>query len=363
MWVRSRAAHKLKNESSEKPVTLLPAAAEILRDWLRHRNDAPPGVTRPVTPYLFPNLRAATPWTQGSPGTKPIDRLKAIGKRLGIDPISFQILRRSVAVNMEASGAAQPKFSASFGIQMSPSPRTSTWVRTGKTCPRQCRISVTTDGQAQGSMDRATWGDGLARPPCRGQDPSLTRARSPRAWPPPRIKTAPARPPRADNLAKLSIPVRVEALKRRRSPREQAALERNQRNRLRRQNRRAAAAPPEIPAEERWRYQDGPSPFDPPTAPAPAAAELADQVVAETPPPARSWEGPANVTGGTPKLTEAQALEVCAKRVAGWSVYELADAYEVTRNTIYRVLRSTPLPCPDAGCPENGQNPRENGGS
>jgi hypothetical protein len=100
---------------------------------------------------------------------------------------------------------------------------------------------------------------------------------------------------------------------------------------------------------------------------APPAVEL-HQVEVEVPPPAREpWDGPTSPFGGQPKLTEAQALEVCAKRAAGWSVYELADAYEVTRNTIYRLLRLTtyppPLPCPDAGWPENAKNPRETGGS
>lgn len=106
VWVRSRASHRLKTDSSEKPVTLLPAAANVLRDWLLHRNDAPPGFTRPASPYVFRNIRAASPWSQGCRGTKPIDRLKSVGKRAGIELVTFQMLRRTVAVAMEIAGAS-----------------------------------------------------------------------------------------------------------------------------------------------------------------------------------------------------------------------------------------------------------------
>ena len=105
IWVVSRATHRLKSAGSEKFVTCPPQAVKILREYLPHRLDAPEGFARPASPYLFPNLRTATPWVGGPPGYKPLDRLKAVAARAGVEVASFQMLRRSVATHMEAAGA------------------------------------------------------------------------------------------------------------------------------------------------------------------------------------------------------------------------------------------------------------------
>jgi hypothetical protein len=116
-----------------------------------------------------------------------------------------------------------------------------------------------------------------------------------------------------EDLLRRWVPMRRAALVRARSRPEQSRIRARPRC-------EPPPAPPAIPADEAWRYRDGPAPTDPP--------------------PARiAWDGPTSPFGGHVKLTEAQALEVCAKRAAGWSIYELADAYEVTRNTIYRIVR------------------------
>jgi hypothetical protein len=203
------------------------------------------------------------------------------------------------------------------------------------------------------------------RPPTRtddrrrltGQSTTKVRRLTELAYPPSVIARILDVPPRAvEDFLRRLVPIRRAALSRPRSRAEQKRIGPP------RPRCEPPPAPPEIPADEAWRYQDGPSPTDPPPATiAPAAAVLElHQVEVEAPPPAREpWDGPTSPFGGKPKLTEEEALEVRHKRAAGWSVYELADAYEVTRNTIYRSLRLTtdlpPLPCPDAGCPENGQ--------
>jgi integrase len=111
VYVKSRSTHRLKTVGSEAYVTCPPAAVAILRQWLLHRTDAPPGWNR-TNPYLFPNLKAPTPWTQGSRGQKPLHRLQAAAKRAGLVDedgnalASFQVLRRSVGTHMEANGAA-----------------------------------------------------------------------------------------------------------------------------------------------------------------------------------------------------------------------------------------------------------------
>jgi integrase len=105
VWVVSRSTHKTKTEGSEKFVILPPPAAAILREWLLHRMDSPDGSARSSN-YLFPNLKRPTPWTGGSRGCKPLQRLKAIARRAGVEVVSFQMLRRSCATNMEAAGAS-----------------------------------------------------------------------------------------------------------------------------------------------------------------------------------------------------------------------------------------------------------------
>jgi integrase len=103
-WVVSRSTHRLKTAGSEKFVIVAAQAIDILRDWLTHRMDAPEGFEREPSPYLFPNIRSATPWLNGPPGYRPLDRLKAVAKRAGVDGASYQKLRASVATHMEAAG-------------------------------------------------------------------------------------------------------------------------------------------------------------------------------------------------------------------------------------------------------------------
>jgi integrase len=105
VYVVSRAAHRLKTSDAEKPVPLMPPAVKVLRDWLEHRMDAPKGFERAAPPFLFPNQRVATPWVNGPMGTKPIDRLKAVARRAGVEHATWQMLRRSVATHLEGAGA------------------------------------------------------------------------------------------------------------------------------------------------------------------------------------------------------------------------------------------------------------------
>ena len=54
------------------------------------------------------------------------------------------------------------------------------------------------------------------------------------------------------------------------------------------------------------------------------------------------WEGPPSPHAtARHKLTELEVGEIRQRHLAGWSVYELAAGYEVSRNTIYAAL-----PCP-----------------
>lgn len=106
---RSRSGgYGLKTAASAQPVPIPAALVPILKEWLEHRLDAPPGFEIPAAvPWLFPGVNRRGPWTQGSNGTKPIDCVKALGLRAGLEGVTLQSLRRSLATHLEHHGAGQ----------------------------------------------------------------------------------------------------------------------------------------------------------------------------------------------------------------------------------------------------------------
>jgi len=106
--IRPRHEDRLKTEQSEQPVPLPVAAVVPLRDWLSHRLDRPPGFKLPeMVPWLFPNLRATNAWYGGQHGARPLERLQAFAKRAGVDNVTWQSLRRSLACHLEGHGLGQ----------------------------------------------------------------------------------------------------------------------------------------------------------------------------------------------------------------------------------------------------------------
>jgi len=103
--VCDRAEHRCKTPGSAQPVAIPAALAPILEDWFAHRADAPPGFRRPASPWLFPTVKSARPWTGGAPGCKPLDRYKVIAARAGVPHVTWHMLRRSIATHLEAHGA------------------------------------------------------------------------------------------------------------------------------------------------------------------------------------------------------------------------------------------------------------------
>jgi len=103
---RGRAGEKrLKTEGSEQPVPIPDAPAPILADWLSHRLDAPVDFPVPLDcPWLFPTLNRRSNWTGGPPGTKPLDRLRDVAKRAGVEGMNFLSLRHSWATHAEFHG-------------------------------------------------------------------------------------------------------------------------------------------------------------------------------------------------------------------------------------------------------------------
>jgi integrase len=57
-----------------------------------------------VCPWLIPTVNRKSPWTSGQPGGKALDRLRAVGKRAGLEGLTFQALRHGWATHAEYFG-------------------------------------------------------------------------------------------------------------------------------------------------------------------------------------------------------------------------------------------------------------------
>lgn len=103
---RGRNGKALKTSAAAQPVPIPAAAVPILADWREHRLDHPADFPIPGDcPWWIPNLnRCGGPWSSGSPGTKPIDRLQQVAARAGYPGMTFQSLRASWATRAESAG-------------------------------------------------------------------------------------------------------------------------------------------------------------------------------------------------------------------------------------------------------------------
>lgn len=92
------------------------ALAYKLFDWLDHRLDAPPGFEVPAdVPWLIPNVTRTGPWRSGSPGTKPVDCVKDLGRRAGVPGLTLQSLRCSLAIHLEHHGLDEDRIAQVLG--------------------------------------------------------------------------------------------------------------------------------------------------------------------------------------------------------------------------------------------------------
>ena len=117
LFIRPRSGNRLKTERSAQPVPIPEALVPILAEWMPHLvlpevrpcdADAPrpranpQGVRDPG--WMFPNAYRTGPWRGGPAGCRPIDRMKAMGRRAGVEGFTFQSLRHSWATHAEFWG-------------------------------------------------------------------------------------------------------------------------------------------------------------------------------------------------------------------------------------------------------------------
>lgn len=91
---------RLKTKASGQPVAIPAALGGFLEAWLPSCGST----------WAFPGSRRKAPWLGGSPGRKPLDRLKAEALAVGVEGFTFQSLRHSWATHAEGPwGLSDPQ--------------------------------------------------------------------------------------------------------------------------------------------------------------------------------------------------------------------------------------------------------------
>jgi integrase len=126
IWVRGRSTHRVKSERSNAPVPLPDYLVPILRIWMDHRVSPP--IFPPDVPFMWPNCHGTGPWNGGTERDRPLGQLRRAGERAGIKGLTWQQLRRGLAVHLEHHGAGD----ASIARVLRHSPEVDAkWYRSG----------------------------------------------------------------------------------------------------------------------------------------------------------------------------------------------------------------------------------------
>ncbi|SIO60098.1 Phage integrase family protein [Singulisphaera sp. GP187] len=91
---RIRTGKKPKTRASIAAVPIPGELSPILERWLIECG----------SPWVFPGVRRIGPWTGGPPGHKPLDQIKALGERAGVDGLTILSFRHSFATHSRRWG-------------------------------------------------------------------------------------------------------------------------------------------------------------------------------------------------------------------------------------------------------------------
>jgi integrase len=96
--VRPNARRPLKTAASRRKLAVPAALSEVLSDWLPRSGSRE---------WLFPHKQLTGPWFSGRPGHRPLDCVKALGKRAGVEGLTILSLRHSYATAAEIAGLGE----------------------------------------------------------------------------------------------------------------------------------------------------------------------------------------------------------------------------------------------------------------
>jgi integrase len=114
--IRPKDGHRLKTASSERVVLMPPRLVDAITAWLPYRLSRPQGFPVDMkSTWLFPTPDGKRPWTSGSPGQKPRDRLTAIGLEAGVPGFNPLSLRHSLCTAMQYAGASDSAIQQQLG--------------------------------------------------------------------------------------------------------------------------------------------------------------------------------------------------------------------------------------------------------
>jgi integrase len=89
--VRVNERRRLKTKKSKRRVPMPLELVSVLAEWL----------PRSLSPWAFPGVMRLGPWLTGCDGYRPVDKLKAVGERYGVEGLTFQSLRHSYITHSE----------------------------------------------------------------------------------------------------------------------------------------------------------------------------------------------------------------------------------------------------------------------
>jgi integrase len=95
--IRGRSGKKLKTRGSRATMALPSDLVEVLAPWRDLCGSE----------WVIPGATLAGPWTGGPPGYKPLDRVKAAGKRAGIDNLTILDFRHTIGTLAEQWGMGE----------------------------------------------------------------------------------------------------------------------------------------------------------------------------------------------------------------------------------------------------------------
>jgi integrase len=101
--IRPHPARPLKTSSAEASLWIHPKLAPVLSDWRAWLERT---WTYRATPWVFPNRTGVGVgfWQGGPPGSKPLDRIKAAGRRAGLDGLTILSFRKTIGTYARAWG-------------------------------------------------------------------------------------------------------------------------------------------------------------------------------------------------------------------------------------------------------------------